>query len=62
MESNDAAQPQPSRFPRAGVLARVISFRVAVKLLARAVLELAESGNVSDELQRKLKQVARGKS
>ncbi len=60
--SEDPQGPPSSPSPRAGMLARVVSFRVAVKVLARAVLELADTGNISEELRQKLRQVARGKS
>jgi len=53
-----APPSQPSRRQ----LARVVSFRVAVVVLSRAVLELAETGEISEDLRKKLRQVARGKA
>jgi len=52
----------PPSKPSETQLARVVSYRVAVKLIASAVLSLAESGEIHESDLAQLKQVARGRS
>jgi len=52
---------EPKASPQTDRIAKVLRYRVAVKLVAEGLLELAETGRISARLQEQLMVVTRGK-
>jgi len=42
-------------------VAKVIRYRVAVKVLAQAMLSLSETGRITDDMREQLKEISRGR-